>query len=894
MTDWPADRIPISAMPLPGEALESWIGAYARRLRTTTNGFLHTVGLTGTRMSWMALRINAAERAALARATGVAPEALTAMTLEPFDGLAVSILPGRRRLAGCSPAWRFGGSRSRYCPACLGQNGGRGPLFWRLPWAFCCPLHYCLLLDFCPGCRRWPDSWKARRLGPKAAGTCTRNSLEGASSRPGGREPCAYRLADAPAITLPADGLVLAAHRHIAGLLDPVPENREAVRGELRQLYALAWRIIRGLHTVADRAPEVVHTVLGECGGTLPEVTTTDMRHDAHTTAVGTALARVALHPGHADHDALFAWIVDADRSLLKKQKFNIGLLGSRWLDAGPNLTNRVLSRLDDTGVNLHTRLRYASATPRPRWPSLPAEAIEHRAAMIPAMLWPGWTMRLMPRPTNDRYLRAEAFRRGCSTFLLLPGGPPHLNYERASPLLGNTRVDRDRNSIHKRTYRTNDTTPLATTLAQLAYALDAYGSPIDYARRRTLFTPATIDLDLDAYARLCTHHGWLAGQQARLRLLRWYLLVLLTGESPPPPIDAGPTFAAHCNDLRFRIPPPLRDFLLAQARTHLARHDIDEPVTWEPPVNWVSNVTWPGPDPNDIPPADFRIALARSRTIDEATASLDMGREHIRLYCDITGITTSTPSTAIGKKAHPGKTTRPGKKTHPAAPKSRINRTEPLAPDRLRELYEDQHLSLQRIASLTGRGAPTIRTLLERDGVTLRGRRTLPPRPDITREWLQQEYTHNMRDLTNLARERGVTQHHLTLLARSWNIPIRPPGGHYNAIGHLNLRRPLSEDMRKVVMDAYALDRLRAITHVPGHPTFAAAARHHFTGTDRALRQRVIHIEKAVGFQIIDRTAKPLAPTQRGQEFLHEAAEILEAADKFKEPPGHQAHHST
>lgn len=45
MTGWTATRIPIAVAPLPGEALDSWLGAYARRLRTTSNGLLDHLGL---------------------------------------------------------------------------------------------------------------------------------------------------------------------------------------------------------------------------------------------------------------------------------------------------------------------------------------------------------------------------------------------------------------------------------------------------------------------------------------------------------------------------------------------------------------------------------------------------------------------------------------------------------------------------------------------------------------------------------------------------------------------------------------------------------------------------------------------------------------------------------
>jgi hypothetical protein len=434
MTLWTPERIPLAVVPLPGEALESWIGAYARRLRVTNSGFLTIVGLPGAHTSHLALRLTSGEAAALERATGVEQRVLTGMTLEPYDGLAVAILPDRRKLSR-PPAWRFSGSRARYCPGCLGENAGRGPVFWRIPWAFACLVHHTLLLDFCPDCHQPPAPWKARRLGPRAAGACTR-----AHSSLGLRAACGADLTQAPTTPLPAPGLVLTAQRHVITLLNGEPGARPTALAEVKQLYALAWRILRGLHTIADRAPEVVHNVLAECGGVLPQLTSEDVGHDAHNAAIGTALARIALRPGHSDHEALFDWVLEADRSLLKKQKNNMGAMAGRWRWSGPELVGRVLTKLD-RDATLHARLRYGSASPKPRWPELSAASITHRAAMTPSMLWPGWTMRLLPRPKVEYDPRVGTFRRGCSSFLLLPGGPPQLNFERVGPLLGNREI---------------------------------------------------------------------------------------------------------------------------------------------------------------------------------------------------------------------------------------------------------------------------------------------------------------------------------------------------------------------------------------------------------------------------------------------------------------------
>lgn len=187
MSGWTTDRLPISVAPLPGEALESWIAAYARRLHTTGNDLIAHLGLGGSRIAHMALRLHDREAAVLERATGVSRQALAAMTLQPHDGLAIAITPGRRALAPRFPAGRFGDARTRYCP-----------------------LHRVLLLDFCPACRRPPRPWNARRLGPQAGSPCTRDN-PATSARRGG---CGTDLTSGEAVPLPAGGLVLAAHQH--------------------------------------------------------------------------------------------------------------------------------------------------------------------------------------------------------------------------------------------------------------------------------------------------------------------------------------------------------------------------------------------------------------------------------------------------------------------------------------------------------------------------------------------------------------------------------------------------------------------------------------------------------------------------------------------------------
>ncbi|MGW5250800.1 hypothetical protein ACWEQN_45155 [Streptomyces sp. NPDC004129] len=284
-----------------------------------------------------------------------------------------------------------------------------------------------------------------------------------------------------------------------------------------------------------------------------------------------------------------------------------------------------------------------------------------------------------------------------------------------------------------------------------------------------------------------------------------------------------------------------------------------------------MTGVTWPGTSPTSLAPSDVRDLLSTVASVNEAGDALGLTAEHIRLYCDLTDISTSTPSGAIGN----------GNLLNQLTPAAAEVRQGILAPEQLRDLYENQHLELAHIARLASCNPDTVRALLIHDDIPLRPRPDrLPPRPDLTRAWLHREYTVKRRTMAELARERRVSHYHLTTLARGWNLPIRSTETRYNAIGYLDLPWTPSPAMQAVTASPTALDRLRTLIHIPGHPSLAAAARAIYDGRDDALRQRITKIEKAAGFQIIDRSTNPLAPTPRGHDFLREATEILDIVD--------------
>jgi hypothetical protein len=403
---------------------------------------------------------------------------------------------------------------------------------------------------------------------------------------------------------------------------------------------------------------------------------------------------------------------------------------------------------------------------------------------------------------------------------------------------------------------------PLLSGLAQLAAALDAYGSPIDYARRRRSFTTATTGIDRDAYQRLCARQGWPRPSQHRRRLLDRYLLALLTGTHlPATPGDPNLTrgrASASWNTLRYRMPAELREFLHAQAIANLHAHCIDEPLQWEPPPHWVTGVAWRGVDPDQVDQQRFARHAAQGTPLMQMTLAMRMSTEHVRLYAEITGIT------APDRQEHK----QPFRTAHQGV----------LAPDQLRDLYQQQRLSIHRISELAGCCKQVVHAALEMAGITIREahrQRSLP----ITREWLEQEYVNKQRTLLDIARGLGTSRPRMTSYAKQWDIPLWPRGHTPDPLGPVRAQLHPSPNIEAAFAGQDAVERIRRIVHLPGHRSLRAAA------TAMGLCYATFHhqlpiVEQAVGFKIIERSL-PLRLTPKGEVFIAEARAVLRVLDE-------------
>lgn len=300
---WTSERLPIVLPPQPGEALDSWITAYARRLHTTGPELLKHMGINQV-LSTLVSQPPTTDLDVIAQRAGVPSELVHSMTLDPHISPArFPFLPSNAWTP--TAPWRPLRDGSRYCPDCLEEHGGRWPLAWRLPWTFSCREHECLLIDSCPKCQGRPRASASRASDVHRPGRCTRRIHVGRTM-----PSCGHPLALAATTALPRDGAVLEAQQHVTTLLEQLPEHESAPLGsQLHDIYVLGWRSLRAL-SVGGPTPDIVQAVLSECG-LGPDGLSLCALPSTDKLAVGTTLGTLSTNSQTGAE--ILTWIVRAD-----------------------------------------------------------------------------------------------------------------------------------------------------------------------------------------------------------------------------------------------------------------------------------------------------------------------------------------------------------------------------------------------------------------------------------------------------------------------------------------------------------------------------------------------------------------------------------------------------
>ena len=424
-------------------------------------------------------------------------------------------------------------------------------------------------------------------------------------------------------------------------------------------------------------------------------------------------------------------WIID--RALGRGLKTTPTVMTSNWGATSPNL-QRIMLRALDSRLRPLDRLRYRTATPQPRFPRRSPQPTgvgtgSERAAKVPQQLWASWALRLMP-PSGYEF---SVFRAAMSVCLLLPGS--RSTVDQLSRLLHQPLSHQTVNAVLVRLTRTGHREAILQTVASLAERLDNELVPVDYQRRRELFRTPDL-LTSEQWRSLCLQTGFYTGR-GRYRNAQRYLFELLTSASPfqaPEPLtmrrgrDAG-LYVTFC----MTLPPNLSILLTQVAEERLADRGITEPLSWEPPLDWVVSIDWPGPDLDAVQPTALqRLLIDQGLSPGQAADALGTSLEHVRL------ILARHP---IGwYEVGQGRYRRSGKRTPPASRQ--------LSPDYVVYRYRDCGWSYRRIAQETSVHANTVAELGRLAGIQTRppGR---PSRFAVDKAWLTEQYYTRHRSFT-------------------------------------------------------------------------------------------------------------------------------------------------
>lgn len=142
--------------------------------------------------------------------------------------------------------------------------------------------------------------------------------------------------------------------------------------------------------------------------------------------------------------------------------------------------------------------------------------------------------------------------------------------------------------------------------------------------------------------------------------------------------------------------------------------------------------------------------------------------------------------------------------------------------------LYVDEHRSLPQIAELTGFSRKVLTELAREYSVPLRnGAQDYQRRGTVDRDWLFEQYVVRLRNLPDLAREKGMSTANMARWAHTHNIPLRPRGGgsHDTALRLPDKASQTRSILRKALTSPYAWQRLDRFLAVIAYPTMREAA---------------------------------------------------------------------
>ncbi|AMW12422.1 hypothetical protein A4E84_24795 [Streptomyces qaidamensis] len=817
-------RVPVA----PGEGIDSWLEALARRNGLSLRALLTDFGLpTPSLTSTLFTSVTSSQLRELERRCQLPDHHLDQTLPNP-------VLPLRTRQA----------RGSRYCSDCLAEREGRWKLVWWLPCVFACTTHRTLLHDTCPGCGCRPRRLLPGRTRSHPAGICT--------TRRGDNPPCGTDLRITPANRLPDTSPLLSAQRWIDELLaDPDISAAAASLSDLVHLsrwflHALPEHEIRHLGTVAatawvERPTKAPPDRLAPVNAPLTAVITHHARPllgPCHDTAIH-RIQQLRTHQGAATA------LHPADMTM------------ENWKKLSPRMRGRFVHAAD-AHLSQLDRVRLHSGSPAARIP-VPGDAPHtSRSQRIPQLLWPHWTLRFLP----PQGLRVDLFRGTAAALLFLPGASSRDKKALLKPLHGHLAnyVAHTLQVISQSGYE-----QVFPALCRIADYLDEHGSEINYQRRRTLIPADTISEA--AWQELCfrtnTHPGETSTPAAPGRLLpaRRYLFQLLTGADLTDAQHAlawkSPSDRTRYVNFNLSLSLPQRQALLQHAEELLEDLGIDEPVAWEPPEACCQGLALPGPRLDDIDLDTLkRLVITEGRKPSDAARLMKTTVTHVRLALE-----------------HIDQGEREWARTTPtSAWKLRERARTVLTASFLDREYTKSGKTLTRIARETGISRQIVVEQAKATGLTIYySQRPVP----MDESWLREQYLTHKRSTADIAAQLGTEDETVRRRFLQLGIPLRPPGVHSRTIMTAKVDKSVPRNIRAAVEGTLhgwlRLHRFQIAMALPNLETTAD-----YLGTHRgALVHQFQRLESDLGHALFHRAAfgKPHRPTRHGSALLRSLA---------------------
>ncbi|MER7903010.1 TniQ family protein [Streptomyces sp. NPDC095614] len=740
-------RVPVA----PGEGIDSWLEALARRNGLSLWALLTDFGLpTPSLTSTLFTSVASTQLRELERRCQLPNHDLDQTLPNP-------VLPLRTRQA----------RGSRYCPDCLAEREGRWKLVWWLPCVFACTTHRTLLHDACPGCGCQPRRLLPGRTRSHPAGICT--------TRRGDNPPCGTDLRVATTNRLPGTSPLLSAQRWIDDLLaDP---DISATAASLSDLVHLSrWF----LHALPEQEISRLGTVAAAAWAERPIKAPPDRLApvNAPLTAVITHYARPLLGPCHDT-------AIHRIQQLRTHQKAATALHPAymsmeNWKKLSPRMRGRFVHAAD-AHLSLLDRVRLHSGSPAARIPTPGDAPHTSRSRHIPQLLWPHWTLRFLP----PQGLRVDLFRGTAAALLFLPGAGSRDKKALLKPLHGHlpNYVAHTMQVISQSGYE-----QVFPALCHIADYLDEHGSEINYQRRRTLIPADTISEA--AWQELCfrtnTHPGETSTPAAPGRLLqaRRYLFQLLTGADLADTQHTlswkSPYDRARYVDFNLSLSLPQRKALFEHAQALLEDLGIDEPVTWEPPEDCCRGLVLPGARLDDIDLDTLkRLVITEKRKPSDAARLLNTTVTHVRLALE-----------------HIDQGEREWARTTPiSAWKLREHARTVLTAAFLEHEYTKNGKTLTRIARETEISRHVVAEQAKAIGLTIYySQRPVP----MDETWLREQYLTRKRSTADIAAQLGTESETVRRRFLQLGIPLRPPGVHSRTVLTAKVDKSIPRNIRE------------------------------------------------------------------------------------------------